>query len=292
MDESERVARVRRVLGVALALNVGVAVAKIVYGSMAHSLAIEADGYHSFTDGLSTVVALVGIGLARRPPDADHPYGHRKFEILAASLIGVSLLLLATRIGADIMTHVRDGDHHRPEIGWPAFVILSVTLLVNLGISMYQLRQGRLLSSPLLTSDGKHTRADCYVTGAILVTTLASWYGRPDLDIPAAAAVAGLIAVSGFGILAENARYLTDVALIEPTRIRAIACRLPEVADAYGIRTRGTPDAIFIDLRVRVAGHLRVSEAARVNELLTEAIRAEIGTVVDVTIVTEAKEET
>jgi cation diffusion facilitator family transporter len=291
MDDAARSTRIRRVLLVALALNAAVAVAKIVCGRMSHSLAIEADGYHSFTDGLSTVVALIGIGLALRPPDEGHPYGHRKIEILAASLIGVSLLLLATRIGGDIVMHVRDGDSHVPHIGWPAFAVLSATFVMNVGVSIYQVRQGRALASPLLTSDGKHTRADCYVTGGILLTTLLSWWGIPALDVPAAAAVAVLIAVSGFGILAENARYLTDVALIEPARILAIAKSLPDVAEAYGIRTRGTPDAIFVDLRVRVPGGLRVRDATRMNRLLSEAIRTEIGAVVDVTIHTEAMEE-
>ena len=85
---SERTnARMRRIIAVLwdiLALNLVVAVAKLIYGARSGAIAITADGIHSLLDASSNVVALIGIRAARRPPDADHPYGHRKYETFAA----------------------------------------------------------------------------------------------------------------------------------------------------------------------------------------------------------------
>jgi cation diffusion facilitator family transporter len=284
LPEAERATRIRRVLLVAMGLNAAVAVAKIVYGSAAHSLAIEADGYHSLTDGFVSLVALIGLGLARRPADERHPYGHRKIEVLGASAIGISLLFLSARIGGDVMGHVRDDTAHAPAIGWVAFAVLLVTLGINLGVSAYQTRAGRRLGSALLESDGKHTRADCYVTLGVLLSTGAAWAGFPALDVPAAAAVAVLIAVAGFEIVAINARYLIDVAVIPPAQIRDALAGVEGITAIGTIRSRGTPDAVYVDLRLRLASELSVGEADGIVRNAAAAITAQFDACVDVVV--------
>ena len=92
MSES-RLGTVRRVLLIVLVLNLGVALAKLIVGGLTGSLAMVADGFHSLSDTASNVVGLLGVSLAARPPDKDHPYGHRKFETLAALFIGGFLAL-------------------------------------------------------------------------------------------------------------------------------------------------------------------------------------------------------
>ncbi len=86
---------VRRVLIVVLVLNLGVAAAKLLVGWLSGSISMVADGFHSLTDGSSNVVGLIALSVAGRPPDEDHPYGHRKFETLAALMIGGLLALTA-----------------------------------------------------------------------------------------------------------------------------------------------------------------------------------------------------
>ena len=90
---------IRNVLWAVLALNLAVALAKLVYGIMSHSAAMEADGFHSLFDGASNVIGLVGMWFASRPPDAEHPYGHAKFETFAAALIGIMLALAGYTVG-------------------------------------------------------------------------------------------------------------------------------------------------------------------------------------------------
>src|SRR5258707_14697667 len=89
-----RYADVSRVLVRVLLLNLAVAIAKIAFGYASGAISILSDGFHSLTDAASNVAGLVGVRAARQPPDEDHPYGHRKYETVAAAVGGVVLLLL------------------------------------------------------------------------------------------------------------------------------------------------------------------------------------------------------
>src|SRR5262252_9180335 len=84
---SDRYSAVSRVLVRVLVLNLAVALAKILFGYSSGAISILSDGFHSLTDGASNVIGLVGIYAAERPPDADHPYGHRKYETVAAATL-------------------------------------------------------------------------------------------------------------------------------------------------------------------------------------------------------------
>src|SRR5215831_12810795 len=86
---------VRRVLWTTLLLNLAVSGAKILVGTLSGSLAMVADGYHSLVDGSNNVIGLIVAAFAFRPPDAGHPYGHRKFDTAATAAIGAALLTLA-----------------------------------------------------------------------------------------------------------------------------------------------------------------------------------------------------
>ena len=105
---------VRRVLGVVLVLNLAVAAAKLVVGWLSSSISMVADGFHSLTDGASNVVGLIGMSIADRPPDEDHPYGHRKFETLAALIIGALLSLTAWEVLKSLTHRLREGGE--PEV--------------------------------------------------------------------------------------------------------------------------------------------------------------------------------
>src|SRR5439155_22576918 len=93
-----RYAAVNRVLVRVLVLNVAVALAKIIFGYASGAISILSDGFHSLTDAASNVVGMVGIRAARQPPDADHPYGHRKYETVAAAVVTVFLLLVVVEV--------------------------------------------------------------------------------------------------------------------------------------------------------------------------------------------------
>ena len=141
---------VRRVLLITLGLNLGVAFSKIIIGLWSGALAITADGFHSMIDGSSNVVALFANRLANRPPDDDHPYGHRRFETLAALGIGAFLLVTAWEITSGALERLGGGGE-APVITPLAFVVMLGTLAVNIFVNRYETQAGRRYHS-----SGKH----------------------------------------------------------------------------------------------------------------------------------------
>jgi Co/Zn/Cd efflux system component len=94
----DRYTDVTRVLVRVLVLNLGVAFAKIAFGYATGAISMLSDGFHSLTDGASNIVGLIGVRLARRPPDDDHPYGHRKYETVAAAAVILFLSLVVIEV--------------------------------------------------------------------------------------------------------------------------------------------------------------------------------------------------
>jgi cation diffusion facilitator family transporter len=275
---------VARVLGIALITNVALAVAKIAGGRLCHSFALEADGWHSIGDGLTSAIALAGLVMSRRPADAKHPYGHRKFEVLAACAIGLLLLGLSAQVLREAFEHAFVEKTHAPVVDMTIVAVLAATFAVNLTLSIYEARAGVRLGSPLLASDAKHVRADCYVTGGILVSALATRHGWHQADLVAGALVALLIGKAGIDVIASNLCYLTDGALVDPRRIEAIVTRVANVRAAHSIRTRGTPGAIFVDLRVELPADLSVSEVDGILRVIEHELRARLDSITDVVI--------
>jgi cation diffusion facilitator family transporter len=277
---------IRRVLWATLALNVAVALLKVVYGNLTHTLSLQADGYHSLTDGANNVLGLIGVWWASRPPDAGHPYGHERVEVIAASAIGVSLLLVAWEVASGALSRVSaPGPLPEPDAG--SVVVMLVTLLVNVGVARYEARRAKELGSTFLESDASHTASDVLVTLGVLLTLLGVRLGQLWLDWAAALLIGAFILVTGARVLWRNVDYLMDAAQIDVARVEAIARGVPGVASAHKIRTRGAPGNIHVDLHIQIARHLDVVQAHEVTHWVIDAIKGGIDGVRDVVVHTE-----
>lgn len=243
--------QVRRVLLLTLVCNLAVAAGKIVIGVVTGALAITADGFHSLTDSAGNIAGLVGNALAQQPPDDEHPYGHRRFESLAALLIGALLLLTAWEMLQGVLGRVQAGQP--PQLTPLAFIVLGVTLLVNIGVSTYQIRAGERLKSEVLLADAKNTRADVFVTLSVLVSmALVWWTGWLWIDLVAAGVVIVLIGKAAWDIVQQTGRVLVDTAPFPPEEIRALLADIPHVPEVVRARSRGPVDAAHIDIDLRV----------------------------------------
>jgi cation diffusion facilitator family transporter len=281
---------VRRVLLLTLGLNAVVAALKLAYGSLTHTLSLEADGFHSLTDGGNNVLGLLGIWWATRPPDSKHPYGHEKMEVLAASAIGASLILVAWGLVSGAIDRLRHGGE-TPELNWGTVIVLLGTLAINVGVARYEARAARELESTLLASDAAHTLSDVLVTLAVLVTVIVVQFGYPWLDSVATSAIAVFILVTGVQVISHNVDYLMDSAQVDEAQIRDIVGRVPGVASAHKVRTRGTPGMIRIDLHIQIAPHLNVRHAHEVTHWAIDALKREVSGVRDVVVHTEPAAE-
>ena len=287
-QESERARGIRTVLIVTLVANIAVAAAKVVVGTALGSLSIRADGFHSSTDGLNNIVLLLGTWLAAAPPDQEHPYGHRKFEVLAASFIGLSLLAAAFNVFMGVVDRLR-GMGDPPAIEPSAFAVLGVTLVVNVFVAGYEARAGKRLMSPGLMSDATHTRGDIVVTVGVAASTLLVWRGYVWLDALTGAAIAGYIVLLAARVLRENAGYLLDENVLDPARVLELAKGVDGVTAARDGRSRGTPGGVFIDLTVEVDGALPVAEAHTLAHRVEDAVKDGIPGVLGVQVHVEPR---
>jgi cation diffusion facilitator family transporter len=287
LSEESRQRAIRRIILLTFALNLGVAGAKIAYGMIANALSIRADGFHSLTDSANNVVGLVGLWLAARPADRGHPYGHQKFEVVAAGIVGVSLLVMAVDVARGAIERLFGTASPLPSIDAGAFVVLAVTLAVNVFVASYQRRRGEQLDSVFLVSDAKHTRSDVLVTLGVLVTVGLVQVGYGSVDLLAALVIAGFIAAAGVSVLRTNLGYLADAALLAPERVAEVVLAVGGVAGTHKIRTRGSPGKVYVDLHIQIAPHLDVVRAHRVTHSVIDAIKGKIPGVYDVLVHTE-----
>src|SRR5216683_2516612 len=182
-----------------LVLNLGVALAKIAFGYASGAISILSDGFHSLTDAASNIVGLVGIRAAARPPDEDHPYGHRKYETVAAAAVTVFLLLVMIEVLRNAFNHLtgRAAPH---AISVASFAVMVATVAVNLVVIAYESREARRLGSEVLLADATQTRGDAWTSLTVLAALIGARLGVPILDPLAALVVAGFIGHAGFQI--------------------------------------------------------------------------------------------
>ena len=264
----------RHTLLVVLVLNLAVAVAKLVVGWSAKSLSIVADGFHSLTDASANVIGLVGVSLAQRPPDEDHPYGHRKFETMAALGIGALLALTAWEILEGCLERLRDGD--RPTVNVLSVVVVVMTLVVNLAVSLYEHRRGEALRSALLQADAMHTKSDVLVSAAVLTSLAMSHWGFPQADLLTALVITAVIARAAFRIVSENAAPLLDTAVLPAESIQEAALTIDGVVSVHKVRTRGHPENLQADLHVQVDASLRIGEAHAIGHRVADHLRRQL----------------
>jgi cation diffusion facilitator family transporter len=275
-------AAVRRVLGWTLLLNVLVSAGKIVVGKMSGSLSMVADGYHSLTDGLNNVVGLVVASFAYKPPDAGHPYGHRKFETAATLFIGLALLGVAYHVVEQALTSVTGAG--RAQIGALNWIVMAGTLLANVFVAWYERREGRRLASPYLLADAAHTRSDIYVTMGVVVSFAGARAGLPWMDGVVAAGIAAFIAFLAVQILVGSFNTLTDRAVLPTAALQEVVRGVPGVRDCRDIRTRGGEGAVYVDLTVHVDGDMRLRAAHDVADRIEAALQAAHPEIVDVVV--------
>jgi cation diffusion facilitator family transporter len=277
-----RDAAVGRVLWIVLFLNLLVAVLKLVFGFLSGALSMVADGFHSALDASSNVIGLTGMHVARKAPDPGHPYGHRKFEALAALAISLFLFITCYEIVTSLVGRLR-GEHmvHPRPI---TFVVMAVGLVINFFVTRYEQKAAHRYRSIILSADARHTQSDIYASIGVVASLVAALLGFPALDLIVALLIAGLIAYSGYLVVASSFNVLSDSQALDPEHVARIATQVEGVTHAHRVRSRGLPDDIHVDLHIHVPRDMNVAQAHELAHEASKRIRSEIEGVTDVVI--------
>ena len=283
MPGSSRYADVSRVLTRVLFVNLAVAFAKIAFGYASGAISVLSDGFHSLTDAASNLVGLVGVRAARQPPDADHPYGHRKYETVAAAGVTVFLLLVVIEIIRNAFNHLT-GRTTPHEIGLASFAIMVVTIGINLRVVSYESRAADRLSSEVLMADATQTRGDVWSSMTVVAALIGARAGWPMLDPIAALIVAAFIAYAGYQVASATTKILSDRIVMDETDVERVVLSVPGVLGCHQIRTRGSSDHVFLDLHVWLPAAMPLVEAHTLSHVVKDRLVARFPQIADAII--------
>jgi cation diffusion facilitator family transporter len=248
------------------------------------SVALFSDALESTINVVSSITALMAIGFASQPPDAEHPYGHGKAEYLSAVAIGVMIVLA----GIAILREAYAGIIAPEPIDAPllGLGISSIATVMNAVWSTVLIRLGRRERSAALVSDGKHLLADVVTSGGVVIGVgLVVYTGILVLDSIIAALVALHVLWSGWDVIRENSGGLLDEAAPadEIERIKEIiAANSQEAIETHAVRTRLAGKATFVDFHLVVPGAMSVSR----SHAICDRLEAALSDVLDEAIVT------
>ncbi|MCX7792924.1 MAG: cation diffusion facilitator family transporter [Thermodesulfovibrionales bacterium] len=278
----ERIGEIKKVLLVTLFLNFLVSLTKIVLGYTIKSVAILSDGFHSLFDGISNIVGYIGITLSSRPPDEKHPYGHRKFETIFT--IGIGILIFITCLEIFKKSYRSFVESRTPEVSHPVFIIMVLTLLINIFVNRYEVSRARLLKSEYLLADAGHTSSDIFVTTGVIMGLFLSKLGMPQADAIIGFIIAILIALVGLRIIRSAVDILVDTVQMDKEKICKLVMDVEGVTGCHDIRTRGTKECIFLDLHVEVDRTLSLQDAHDIADRVEEKLKKQIPAIKDVVV--------
>ena len=244
---------VRRVLAVALVMNIAISILKLAVGVVSGSLAVIADAMHSATDALSSLTGLITNNLSDPRPDRDHPYGHHKYEAVGALGIAAFILFTALEILLRSSERILEGF---PQIRVTAqgLVILGLALGFNLLLAGYEYSEGRRLNNSLLKTYAQHAASDIWTTVVVLVGMTGAMVFKVNwLDIALAIPLALLLIKVCWQVLRQTLPWLVDHIAIAPESIHAESMAVPGVLNCHDIASRGVlGQQVFIDMHLIV----------------------------------------
>ena len=262
--------------GVGMAVNIVLAIVKIVTGVLGNSYALIADGIESTTDIISSLVVWTGLKISTLPPDDDHPYGHGKAESIAGFVVALALLAAAVFIAVQSIREIVV-PHHTP--AWFTLLVLVLVIATKETLYHFVFKVGHQLSSTAVKGDAWHHRSDAITSAAAFIgisIALIGGKGYESADDWAALLACGIIAFNGSRILRAALDDIMDAAV--PAEIQAALRQ--EAAQGHGVihidqcRIRKSGLGLFIDLQVRVNGSLTVRQADAIAEDVSNRLKS------------------
>ncbi len=262
------------------------AIAKIWVGMNANSTAAVADGLESAADVVASGVVFLGLWVAARPADDNHPYGHGRFEILAALAVGIMLVLAGVGISSRSIWRIgRDTLPPSAFAMWP----LLASLGVKFALATVKMRQGRMLDSSALIADAKNDSVDVVSSTIALIAlglTLYDPVGMLEADHVGGAIVGVIVGVLGLSVIREAIYPLTD-AMPEPGRVEQIRRIALTIAGAEAVEkcyARKTGMKYHVDLHLEVNPDLTVRDSHVIAGRVRDALKHELSWIADVLI--------
>ena len=259
-------------------VSVGAAVAlmgiKLGTGLASGSLGLVSEALHSGTDLVAALLTFFAIGVAGRPADRSHPYGHGKAEHLAALAEAFVLLLVSIAVGALAVARLVGWIEIETSTAWWVFAAVGVVIAIDVSRTVVSVRAARRFSSPALASNALHFGSDLAGTLAVLVGLLAVRAGWPAGDSLAALFVAFLVVTAAARLIRRNVDVLMDRAPADAVRAaRAAIATLDPPVEVRRLRLREAAGRTFTDVVIGVSPGAAVGQGHAVADRVEAAVQ-------------------
>ena len=255
--------------------NVALSVLKLLAGIIAHSSAMISDAIHSASDVFSTFVVIIGIRLASKQPDKEHPYGHERLECVAAILLSMVLFITGLGIGIEALKNILQGSSGNLQVpGILALIAAIVSIVSKEGMYWYTRHYAKKIDSSALMADAWHHRSDAFSSVGALIGIGGARLGFPVMDPIASLVIFVFIAKASYDIFKSAMDKMVDHACDEETEQQIYACVM-ENENVIGIdmlQTRIFGNKIYVDVEIQVNGQYTLQEAHDISETVHDDI--------------------
>lgn len=272
-DEFQKIAN--KVSFITIMENALLSIIKLLTGLIAHSNAMISDAIHSASDVFSTIVVIIGVRLAAKESDKEHPYGHERLECVAAIILAMVLFMTGLGIGAEALKNILSGNYanlHTP--GILALIVAIISIVSKEAMYWYTRHYAKKIDSSALMADAWHHRSDAFSSIGALIGIGGARMGYPIMDSIASLVIFLFIAKAAFDIFKDSIDKMIDHSCDEETEKQIYDCVM-EHEDVLGIdllQTRIFGNKIYVDVEIQVDGSYTLQEAHNIAESVHENI--------------------
>jgi len=265
---------------------------KVFVGMISGSKGLVADGMHSASDVIATIMVLISLGIAGRKDDDTHPWGHGKVEFVGALMVYAILLALSVFLFIDAVEIILKGNMKPPHI--VSFVAAAVSIIANYILSGYGFCAGKHLNSPAMIANANENRADMLSSIAVVFGIIGANLGFVILDPLAAILVALIIFKTALTLGLQALRNLLDISL--PAEkielIRKVIVPYKQVKGINFIKTRRVGQSVWIEVEIFVDAKKNIKEAHQIAREIRLALIRKFKHIKDASVSFTCRENT
>ena len=272
-NEFQRVAN--RVSFITIVQNALLSIFKLVAGIFAHSNAMISDAIHSASDVFSTIVVIIGVKLASKESDKEHPYGHERLECVAAIVLAMVLFITGLEIGIAALKDIVQGNYGDLEVpGMLALIAAIVSIVVKEAMYWYTRHYAKKIDSSALMADAWHHRSDALSSIGAFVGIGGAMLGFPVMDAVASLVIFVFIVKAAYDIFKDAMDKMVDHSCDAKTEKALYDCVMKheQVLGIDLLQTRIFGNKIYVDVEIQVNGSYTLEQAHMIAEEVHENI--------------------
>ena len=258
-----------RISVISIIVNLLLAIFKLVAGIVGNSYAIITDAVHSASDVFSTFIVIIGVKIASKKADRNHPYGHERFECVASILLAFMLAVTGGSIGYGGISRIVDGSYKT--LTTPTMLALSasiVSIVTKEAMFWFTIIPAKRIGSGALKADAWHHRSDALSSIGSFVGVICAMFGFPIMDSVAALVICLMIFKAAFDIFKDSVDKMTDSACDKKTEdaLKKFIENVEGSPRLDVLKTRKFGDRLYVEVEISLDGNMLLFEAHEIAE--------------------------